>query len=160
MLWTPRSIQNNNQNPIIPQGVKLNEARKATNKMKTIILSLLVLPWLSGISAADLSSDKMMKKILSLPSFLIHEDTVASFRNMLKAGKFWTDEERNISYLLIKGDGIYGRRLFMLHDDGKLYMIECSNLERADDELSIYLYNEKAKHMIFIGSFEESLFRK
>lgn len=96
---------------------------KIINKIKTVILSLLVFSSLSSVSALDLNPDKAMKKILSLPPFMVHEDTVVSLRNMLKAGKFWIDGETNISYLLIKGDGTWGARLFMLHEDGKLYMV-------------------------------------
>lgn len=102
-----------------------------------------------------------MKKILSLPPFMVHEDTVVSFRNMLKAGKFWIDGETNISYLLIKGDGTWGARLLMLHEDGKLYMVVYQGIiDGGGQKFSLYLYNEKEKAMVCIGSFEESLFGK
>lgn len=91
---------------------------KIINKIKTVILSLLVFSSLSSVSALDLNPDKVMKKILSLPPFMVHED-------------------------------------------GKLYMVvyQCI-IDGGGQKFSLYLYNEKEKAMVCIGSFEESLFGK
>lgn len=95
---------------------------------------------------------------MSLPPNLFYEESKDSFKKRVGQGKFWIDQEEKIAYLFIKGDGTFGKRLFILDKNLNLYIIHLSNDGEGERDYILYKYDRATKAATFIGSFEQALF--
>lgn len=123
------------------------------------------------ISAASLSNahieDKklILREIMALPPHCCHEESRESFQKRLVQGKFWVDPEDKISYLFINGDGVFGKRLFILHQNSDLYILSVVPDDRGEydqdnPDYALERYDRLKKELFFIGAFKRGLFER
>lgn len=67
----------------------------------------------------------IIQRILSLPAFSLHEESVEDFRKRLETASTYTPlPEEGAAILAIGGDGVRGERLFRMEKDGTLHILE------------------------------------
>ncbi len=83
-----------------------------------------------------------IERIAELPVFLVHEEEPAEFRKSLGKGEYFCTGDGK-SYLSIRGDGTFGRRVFIGLPDGtlKVNMLSSENVPCYE----LYRYNEAQK---------------
>lgn len=130
-------------------------------KLNMITWNFILPVLLSGMSLAGdhlSKKEEMVETILMLPPSLFYEESRSAFQERIKEGKFWIDPEENRAYLLITGDGSFGKRLFVL-DSTSLYIIHCGNEEEGGGkEYAFYRYDRQHKEVSLIAAFKQSLF--
>ncbi len=107
------------------------------------------------IAPGDVSArGAMIRAIGSLHEYQFYEEPTPSFQNRLEQGRFWEKDRR--SYLLISGDGSFGKRLFM-RDRGRGVTVVHFNRQEADaPECELYRCDADGG-CLFLGEFDPAL---
>lgn len=99
----------------------------------------------------------IVEEILSLPPYLVHEESRASFSERLKAGALWVKDRA--SCLMIPGDGVFGKRLFILDECGSLLLVEGAEDEQGRPFYTVFRNNRAEKALSEVCSFSAGLFK-
>ncbi len=103
-------------------------------------------PWLGGaertVPPEELEAHRqpLIRRISALPDYVVHEESPAAFRKRLSKGSFRYVPSSGTSYLTVRGDGTFGKRVFIGGESGSLdvYITE-------DGKAELYHYNEIEK---------------
>ncbi len=112
----------------------------------------------------DRDVNRIREKVISLPLYSCYESSRESFIEDVKAGKIWIAQplgyEGRIIYLCIRGDGGHGKRIFVLHENGDLFLIEKEDeVDKPKGEPAypyIKKYNPKTKRFDYIATIYDS----